>query len=258
MPFPFFKNKKTLGVVEGEGEGFVFATTGAEYTNLARRAARTLRRIMPRANVDLFTDQDITDETFDQIHQVNHTAHRPKMEALQRSRFHKTIYLDADIVVLHDLSDVFKLMDLNDFLGVLGPVKSKYQMEAFLEGIPHGFPVINSGVIGMVKTEKMMNLVSKWNHAFDTSGLKKDQPILRGLLYQNGIVPLVLPQEYNMIKLATLEKWQPVNGAIRCLHVRDLHSNAQKDPTLPIELDEFLPPRLVKKVLDAQSGPKKP
>ncbi|GGD25642.1 hypothetical protein [Sinisalibacter lacisalsi] len=127
-------------------KGFVFATTGESYTILARRAARSLRAVMPRAAIDLFTDQAVDDVVFDQIHGLAHNGHRPKMEALRRSRFARTIYLDADVMVLTDISEVFDLLDGYDLAAALGGNRSQ-QMVPPDDGLPRAFPVVNSGVI---------------------------------------------------------------------------------------------------------------
>ena len=104
--------------------GFVFATTGALYTVLARRAARTLRKTMPDAQIDLFTDQVLDDPVFTQIHRLHTSSSRPKMEAMRRSRFGKTVYLDADIVVLADVSELFALLDRVEFAACQGVARN--------------------------------------------------------------------------------------------------------------------------------------
>ena len=66
--------------------GFVFAATSPRYTIMAQRAARNLRMVMPEAQVDLFTDQDIDDPVFDQIHKVDgwDTFNQPNDEIIKR------------------------------------------------------------------------------------------------------------------------------------------------------------------------------
>ena len=59
--------------------GFVFAATGDKYVTLARRAARTLKQVMPDVPVDLFTDLPVSDPTLSQIHSLETATHRPKI-----------------------------------------------------------------------------------------------------------------------------------------------------------------------------------
>ncbi len=232
--------------------GFIFATTGAEYTDLARRAARTLRLVMPDAQVDLFTDQAVTDDVFDQIHDISHRGLRPKMEALLRSRFEKTVYLDADIVVLEDICDIFELMEFNPIIATPGVSRKAMWMNSYIKDIPNGFPIINSGVLGIRKNEFTTALMQEWDQEFSRSGSKVDQPVLRGLLYQKRFIPLMLQQEYNLIKLNALHVWRARNGALRCLHVRDLHNRKDHNPHEPISLREIVGEALLAKMRRAR------
>ena len=220
--------------------GFVFATTGDEYTRLARRTARNLRLAMPNAEIDLFTDQPIEDTVFNYVHPVAHDGKRPKMEALRNSRFDKTIYLDADLVVLEDISDVFALLDCSPVVGVLGVSRLKSELNAYSNDIPRSFPVINSGLLGIRNGPRTRKFLRNWDESYASSGLDKDQPVLRGVLYRSGINPLILPQEYNLIQHSMLSSWSNINGGLRGLHYRALHYIKHVDPTAPVSLREVL------------------
>lgn len=111
--------------VTSGSRGFVFATTGEQYTTLARRAARTLRGVMPQCNIDLFTDRAVDDDVFDQIHRLDHNWFRPKMQAIRESRFERTIVMDADLVVVADISEVFQVLDHCDIAGVEGVTRQR-------------------------------------------------------------------------------------------------------------------------------------
>ncbi|CUH87801.1 hypothetical protein PH5382_01730 [Phaeobacter sp. CECT 5382] len=239
---------------KNRNNGFVFATTGLEYTNLARRAARTLRLAMPEAKIDLFTDQEISDPVFNQIHPVDRSGPRPKMCSLLNSRFDKTIYLDADIVVLEDLSDVFDLLEIRPMVGALGVSRRRVEMISYMKGIPHGFPLLNGGFVGIKKCKITKDILTDWDHSFHNSPLRKDQPILRGVLFRHKFIPLVLGQEYNLIKLAILDRWGPHNGAVRCLHVRPLHQAPQLSPKKPISLREFVSPKTYERLVRARQN----
>ncbi|WCR11941.1 hypothetical protein JHW45_06175 [Paracoccus stylophorae] len=100
-----------------ETVGVVFATTGKTYNILARRAARTLKQCMPTVEIDWFTDATLkSDRVFSQIHRLSESFFRPKMEALRKSRFDRTLYLDADIIALSDVSELFTALDDFDLL----------------------------------------------------------------------------------------------------------------------------------------------
>lgn len=237
-----------------EGEGFVFATTGLQYTNLARRAARSLKLAMPKAQIDLFTDQKIEDPIFDEIHPVTHRGPRPKMEALLSSRFEKTIYLDADVVVVEDISDVFDLLDTHPIAAALGVSRSRTEMTSYRKDIPHAFPVLNSGVFAIRRTPQTLAFLEDWDRNYARSKIGKDQPVLRATLYEHQLMPLVLPPEYNLLKQSLLDKWGRINGGIRCLHVRALHDVAHPNTDEPIGLQEVVRPRHLQTMIKAREA----
>ena len=229
--------------------GFVFATTGDLYTTLARRTARNLRQTNPDVLIDLYTDQQVEDEVFDQIHQLTHKGRRPKMEALRRSRFEKTFYLDADVVVLEDIREVFAVFDFSDIVGCQGFSRTKGHLKTQGIDIPRCFPLINGGVLGIRKTKQMDCFLQEWEDRWenaDTLIINLDQPILRGLLFEKRILPLVLPREYNLIKLNELNVWRDVSGGLRILHARKLHSKEHSNPHEPVKLSEILSPEQVR------------
>ncbi|UWQ35171.1 hypothetical protein K3555_21155 (plasmid) [Leisingera sp. M527] len=236
------------------GQGFIFATTGTDYTDLARRTARTLRLAMPDAQIDLFTDQEIEDTVFDKIHPIREGGPRPKMQALQSSRFKKTIYLDADIVVLEDLSDVFELLEITPIAAALGVSRNRVEMKSYLQTIPHCFPVFNSGVLAVRKCAETEALIEDWDKNYRASTLLKDQPVLRGTLYQRKLTPMVLPPEYNLLKMSMLKTWGSKSGGVRCLHVRALHdvSNAMTDE--PVSLHEVVDDEVFQNLVAARQG----
>ncbi len=229
--------------------GFIFATTGEDYTILARRSARSLRLVMPDANIDLFTDKSVDDAIFDQVYQLDRVSHRPKMEAMRNSRFEKTIYLDADICVLSDVSDVFDILGRCDIAGTLGSQRSQ-NMSPPGAGVPRSFPVINSGVLAFQKSPKISDFLAQWESEVLDKGTKLDQPTLRRLMFHSHLDFLALPPEYNLIHLALLNTWGGRMGAPRILHCRHLHKQPPGDPNLPFSLDELLSPILAQHVRD--------
>lgn len=222
-----------------QGEGFVFATCGDTYDILARRAARTLRRVMPQAQIDWYTDAPVDDPVFDQVHRVRHAWFRPKMEALCRSRFARTVYLDADMVVLQDLSDVFEVLRDYDFCGVHGRSRSPV-MAPVTEGVPRAAPVINGGLIGIGSDPRCRELLVEWERIVHETGARYDQPSLRALLYRTELRFYALTLEYNMIDMNMIDVWRGYMGAMRILHVQELHKRPPGDPDQPFELEEFL------------------
>ena len=94
-------------------DGVIFVATGMGYLELAQQAARSLRATNPGLPVDLFTDMVDADENgiFDQVHPVPSSHPRVKIECLPLARFERVLFLDCDVLVLADLSDLFDLTD---------------------------------------------------------------------------------------------------------------------------------------------------
>jgi hypothetical protein len=219
--------------------GYVYAATGAVYTNLARRAARNLRLVMPGAQVDLFTDQPVTDPVFNQILPLERVSHRPKMEAMRRSRFECTVLLDAAAFPIMRVNDLFDLADIYELSATMNFIRP-HAVFASQTHIPRAFPYLNAGVMAFRKTPLMMRLIDAWEHEVLDNNQPQDQPSLRALIYAMKINFMVLPREYNVIYLRALEHWPPVFGCPRILHVPDLYKRPMGNPEEPIGLVEAL------------------
>ena len=228
-------------MTSAKNSGFVFATTGLLYTTLARRAARSLRQVMPDAQIDLFTDLAIADDVFDEIHRLEEDFFRPKMEAVRRSRFDRTIYLDADIVVLADVSELFDLLDRFDLAGCQGWSRLPDVLDN--GAIPRAFPMLNGGLIGVRKNEATLKFFHDWEVMVRETGAIIDQKCYRDTLFASDISFVVVPMEYNLIYLQMLDAWTPVLGAPRILHFRDLHRADPGDPHRPFDLQVLLSPQ---------------
>lgn len=229
--------------------GFVYATTGADYTTLARRAARSLRLVMPDARVDLFTDQNIDDPVFDRIHRLSDSWFRPRMEAMRRTRFDRTAFLDADTIVLADVSELFALLDRYEFVGCQA-MAQPMNLHHSQPWIPHSFPYLNGGMLVARKSSRIRSLATDWERTLRRHGLVRDQATLRALLHDRHIRFQVVPPEYNLIQLERLDHWLPNVRAPRILHVTALHRRPSGDPMLPFDLTEALGPARADRVRD--------
>ncbi|WP_282026004.1 putative nucleotide-diphospho-sugar transferase [Limimaricola cinnabarinus] len=223
--------------------GFVFAATSPRYTIMAQRAARNLRMVMPEAQVDLFTDQDIDDPVFDQIHKVEHVWHRPKMEAMRRSRFERTVMLDADLIFLAPVWELFDILDRFEFAGCHGNVRRRGMGYADAD-VPRSFPVINTGVLALRRTPALTDFLQRWEDAVRDSEANLDQPTFRRMLYESDLRFVALPVEYNMMHVPALDRREPKMGAPRILHLMRLDKMEPGDPTQPFDLKECVEPKI--------------
>ncbi len=219
--------------------GFLYATTGALYTTLARRAARNLRAVMPDAVIDLYTDQQISDPVFDCIHQTSDSFFRPKIEAMQRSRFARTVYLDADTIVVADISDLFPLLDKFDLAAAHALHRGRPMGDMELT-VPAAFPQFNSGLVVLRRSEATQMFLSRWGVEMRATGAEADQPSMRRLLFSGNLRIATLPPEYNLFRMSHLDFMDQTLGAPRMLHVQALHNGPPGDPEKPFDVVEAI------------------
>ncbi len=226
------------------GCGFVFAATGASYIALARRAARSLRLIHPEAEIDLFADADPDDPVFSQVHILSESWFRPKMEALIRARFERTIFLDADLMVIASLAPVFETLEHFDIAAAQDrKLNSDPALNLHTRPIPAAFATINSGVMGVRRSSQTEDFLNRWKTAVKESGAAQDQPALRELLFEaTDIRFATLPPGFNLLTFNELPTWWGMFGAPRVLHSPRLHRRrgGAGDPTQPFTIDEVV------------------
>lgn len=199
--------------------GFAYAATGHRYVQMAVQSAWSLRRHHPDLPIDLFADISVTDPVFDRVYSVE-VSSRPKMEALYRSRFARTVLLDADTIIVAPISDVFELLENFDIVAAHDPLRnSVHARRSYRQVIPSAFPQINSGLLGVRKSRRTDDFLTRWATAFQDHGIGVDQPSLRELLWAETVLRLgVLPAEYNFWDIAMLDALNPLHAAPRVLH----------------------------------------
>ncbi|WP_212536646.1 hypothetical protein [Thetidibacter halocola] len=227
--------------------GFVYATTGEAYTITARRAARRMRQVCPDIPIDLFTDQEVEDPVFDHIHRLNRSTHRPKMEAMGRSRFGSTILLDSDTIVVTDISELFSMTRRFPLSAAFCVARASH-LYGTQRDIPRWFPTFNAGLMVFRRGRRSRQLARSWQRMMDEGQLEFDQPSLRRLAWDLSLPVGIVPPEYNLIHIKMLQVWQPHMGAPRLLHMRKLHRQPPGDPEKPLDYHEELPPKLAEMI----------
>ncbi|WP_116130790.1 putative nucleotide-diphospho-sugar transferase [Tropicimonas sp. IMCC34043] len=210
--------------------GFVFGVSGEAYVPLAVNAARSLKAVCPDARIDLFTDLDPkADGLFEQIHMLERSWFRPKFEALLRSRFSRTIYLDADMIVVADPGDIFEVLERFDIAVVHNQHRNSVHAQTIWKRpLPNAFPQMNGGLIGIRKSPAVTRLVEDLQQAMlDDPDLKVDQAPMRELLFDSDLRLAILPPEYNLMQVRMTEVQSRKDTAPRILHLTRLHAHAK-------------------------------
>lgn len=179
-----------------------------DYVKEAIYSATSLRKQDPKANICLFTDKDIKNNVFNTIKIVNMSL-RCKQKFLIETPYDKTILLDTDTYVNHDISDIFDMLDKYDIVGC-----NDYSRKRVFPGIPeymnipYAFSELNTGVIGYKKNDNFNKFINLWNNYYKK--YKKitpwDQPSCRIALWESNINLYILPLEFNRRALATKNK----------------------------------------------------
>lgn len=228
--------------------GYVYAATGDAYVTLARRSARSLRKVIGAdVPIDLFTDQKITDPVFDRVHALQHRSRRPKMEALRNSRFQKTVYLDADTICVAPIDDIFDILDRADLAACAEQRRNdmRVRMQHRLGDVPAAFPQINSGVIGLRKSPATDKLLQDWHQITHSGQDKFDQHSLRYLLFHSDLRFHTLPAEYNVLYFGPFMLRAGAFAAPRLLHLPVLHKLPAGDPSRPLVASDALGPKQI-------------
>jgi lipopolysaccharide biosynthesis glycosyltransferase len=187
--------------------GVLFAATGQNYIDLSRQSASSIRETNPALEIDLFTDRPIRAEPFSRISILENVWVRSKIDAMISSRFEKSLYLDADTLVLADLSDVFNILDRFDIAFTHDQARNHFLVRReYKREFPNTFPQVNGGVIAFRKSQEVIDFLTEWRSLVIEHAIGKDQPALRELLWDTNLKYAILPPEYNLRDLTFIEK----------------------------------------------------
>lgn len=232
-----------------ETTGVIFATTGKDYTDLAERAARSVKENCPGLEVDLFTDQPADMPVFDRIHQLEDPWHRSKIDAMLLSRFDKTLYLDADLFVIADIRDVFEVLDRFDIALAHDESRNGGHAQAiWRKPLPNAFPQFNTGVITFRRGPKIIEFFKDWSIAVRENDFQGDQRMMRELLWESDLRLATLPREYNLMRYWLLRHWLTRDSAPRIIHSRRLHKHFTTNKARVDTLDDLLGPVIASKL----------
>ena len=210
---------------DGAPWGFVLAVSGAAYLTPAVLAARSVARTNPGVPIDLFADRPCDDPVFARVHPLERAWFRPKFEALRRSRFERTIYLDCDLRVLAPLGDVFEALGRFELAGAHDAYRNaRRAVVGHGEPVPAAFPQINSGVVGL-SGGRARRVMAEVEADLVASGAPKDQPVLRAHLWRSDLRLLVLPEEYNLMAYRQTLMWTDARAAPRVIHSPRMKAN---------------------------------
>jgi len=142
--------------------GYLYVgTTSKIYLRSAIYSAQSLKDYYPEANITIATQKEWIDntlfDTFDHVIEVS-DHYRAKLEALPKTPYDLTLYIDADTEVCHeDISKVFEEIGNADI--VLTKTRDYASAEVYFPG---GELRDHCGVFLYRKTPKVITFMEKW------------------------------------------------------------------------------------------------
>ncbi len=205
-----------------DDRGAIWVATGPDYLDLAVASARSLKRHEPDLAADLFTDlpEAAPAGLFDRVHRIDDPHSRSKLDCMARTRFARTLFLDADTLALGPLGDLFDVA-LRFDCAMAHDVRraSRLIREGVAERTPYAFPQLNSGVVLYRRSPAMLAFLAEWARRFRAAGAARDQTVLKDLLWTDETIRFyVLPPEFNLRRVTMLDAWEPLDARPTILH----------------------------------------
>jgi hypothetical protein len=202
-------------------KGVIYVATGAAFLELAQASARSLRAVAPELPIDLYTDAPERAEAglFDEVHEIANPHRRSKLDCLPLTRFERTLYMDCDTLFLAPPGDIFDLLERFD-MALAHDVRRASELirEGLEEVTPYAFPQMNSGVFLYRRSAPVLAFLRDWARRFAESGVRRDQIILKDMLWRSDLRFYVLPPEFNLRRVTMLDAWEPEDARPTILH----------------------------------------
>ena len=181
-------------------KGIVYVATGEDFINESIESAKSIRDVMPNINITIFSDKNISTSVFDTVNLVKNPSYDfgDKVNALAKTPYEKTLFLDTDIYVTNDINPLFDLLEKFDLGAALnhGGITSEKKS---IESIPKTFPEYNTGVLLYERNKNSLNFLKEWERKYNKRQPHDphDQPSFRITLYNTNIHFTTLTSEYN-------------------------------------------------------------
>lgn len=215
--------------------GVIYVASGADYVELACASATSLRAQDEWLPVDIFTNDPVPAGLFDQVHPLTRPGPRAKLTAMQETRFERTLFLDADTLVVGPLGDLFDVLERFDCALAHDMRRASPLIREGAVATPYAFPQLNSGVFLYRRSSAMLEFLAEWERRFHAGGGMRDQPILKDMLWESDLRFHVLPPEFNLRRLPLLDAWEPLDVRPTIIHSHRLmdHMGAGYRPVGP-------------------------
>lgn len=214
--------------------GILYVATGEKFRKEAERSIQTLERNEINIPVALAADEEIDSKFVDYFIKIENPDrdYLDKIRYISKSPFEKTLFLDTDTFIYDNLDGVFQLLDEFELAIAHSPGRTSIS----LEDVPESFPEMNTGVILFRNSERIDNLLGKWEEIYQRrkTELPHDQAAFRKALYMSDVSYSTLTPEYN----CRFGFPTSVSGEVKVFHGRD--SGMLLLPTLSFDIFDFM------------------
>lgn len=149
---------------------------------------------MPDYPITVVTDRELGADCFDNVI-VDSTVFekRNKPQALQKTPYDQTIYLDTDTYLTDSIAELYDLLNKFD----VGVRRNRDQAHVPDDSpLPKSFPEFNTGVIVYSTTESVVNMLYDWEERC-LSSHEFDQRSFRESLFCSDVRFTCIPNRYN-------------------------------------------------------------
>lgn len=184
--------------------GFLYAAFGEKYVNEALISAKSLKAVDSTADVTIVSDQEVNHVEFDrkvehkfQLDEQWKSGLVGKIEALMKTPYEKTIFLDSDTYVVSPINELFPLLDYFDFCLTMAPADIS---PVKIDGLKiDGLNCYNTGVIAYRNSDKVIDFLANWKKDYlnNIQFYSGDQPSFMKVFALSDIRVHVLQQHYN-------------------------------------------------------------
>jgi len=183
----------------------VYDATGTnKFYNECSYSIQTLKQHNPNLPVTVFSDIKINSDLIENniIIPRAKVSLRCKTNYMYQSPYDKTLFLDTDTYINHNLDDMFEILDKYDMaLAHDFSRKRNYVAAAIPEynKLPYAFSEFNTGVFLYKKCDATKKFFELWDHYFNKYRhiMPYDQPSARISFWESGAKIHTLPLEYN-------------------------------------------------------------
>lgn len=180
--------------------GVVYIATGDQHVQEALTSAKILTDSTDLP-VTLLSDRTIDDPVLDNSIELAEPrgGTSDQMYAMEQSPYDESIYLDSDIYVADDITDLFRLLETFDVAAAHAPHRREQETAESGEP-PECFPEYNSGVVVYKQNSAVEAFLETWRAEYEqdmADDVYRNQPSFRRALFKSDLKLATLPPEYN-------------------------------------------------------------